>query len=249
MTRQRMVALCDILGFKRLIESRPLDKLLAHDLALFRRLTGYSVKQGLFPTDVPRLDELRAQERVGVAWFSDTLLLYARDDDELSRRNVLETVGWLLFMTTKTKTPLRIGIDHGEFHASPEDEVFVGRALVGAYELERSQEWIGGALTANAAAQVPPRTTTGARSQWWVCEYSVPMKNGKTFDTLAIDWTQTIHTSFELRWSKERANPTEEERLREGSAWAKWENARSFHDSICVQCFPTNRERDRLKIF
>lgn len=249
MTGNRTVAVCDILGFRSLLMTRPLQELLEGELAIFRKLVGFSVKHEEPTSLPPGLNDMRSQGRVGFAWFSDTLLIYSTDDTDISCRNVIETVAWLLFSTMSTPTRVRAGIAYGEFAADSANEAYFGRSVVEAYELEQAQEWAGAALTQGASERLPRRDTTGARFQWHVCEYPVPLKDSHpNCSGLAVDWTQGIHTSFDLQWSRQRSSPSDEERQRQPSICAKWDNTRRFHDSVCVQCHPRNRARDPLKV-
>jgi len=247
---KRLVAVCDILGFRDLVLSQNLEDLLHGDLALFCRLVSFSVKHGEVPELPPKLQAIREQDRVGFAWFSDTLVIYAKDDDDLSCRNVLETVGWLLFTTMWSSTRIRAGVAYGKFYADAANEIFVGPALVEAYEMEQAQMWAGAALTESAAARLPVRTTTGERFQWWVCKYPVPLKVDAQVkcSNLAVDWTQGSHCAFELLWSPSHAEPTEEERTSNPGRYVKWMNTRQFHEEVCVTCHPSNPERDPLKV-
>lgn len=246
----RTVAICDILGFRELVAKNELRVLVNERLGLFRRLLGYCVDKGQFPELPPKLAELRERERIGFAWFSDTVLIYARSDDELACRDVIESVGWLLFATMSTTMRLRAGISYGPLFADPENEIYVGQALVDAHELEQAQQWAGAALTISAANRIPPRTTTGERFQWWVCEYPVPLKPGSHVEcsNLAVDWTQGIHREFDLRWSDTHDEPTADERSQLTSVVEKWRNTRRFHQETCINCYPENRNRDRLKV-
>lgn len=254
MSNKRLIAVCDILGFKKLVNNQNLDKLINEDLSLFRRLVAYSVNHGGVPELPPQLKTIREQDRVGFAWFSDTLLIYAKDDEDISCRNVLETVGWLLFSTMQTHTRLRCGISYGELYAEPENELFIGLAIVEAYELEKAQEWAGAALSESAARRIPERKTNGQRYQWWVCNYTVPLKPPKqglnvNCSNLAIDWTQGIHKKpFDLKWSPSHDEPTLAERQKDESTCCKWENTCRFHREVCITCFSENKARDSLKV-
>lgn len=250
MADKRLVAVCDILGFKELVKNRDLNKLIIDELSLFRRLVGFSLNHGRIPELPPELNAIREQNRVGFAWFSDTLLIYAKDDHDLSCRNLLESVGWLLFNTMWTPTRLRGGISYGEFYAEQENELYVGPAIVEAYELEQAQQWAGAALADTAASRIPPRNSSGERLQWWVCEYEVPLKNDASVhcSNLAIDWTQGIHKKKVLKWSPSADEPTEREKLANESVYEKWANMRKFHKDVCISCFSTNATRDPLKV-
>lgn len=246
MTEKRLVAVCDILGFKKMVLSQDVQQLLDGDLSLFRCLVAFSVEQGEVPDLPPALKALREQHRVGFAWFSDTVVIYARSDDDRSCNNVLETVGWLLFNTMWTQTRLRVGIAYGEFFADIINEIYVGRALVEAYELEQAQEWCGAALSESAAQRIATRNDYGELCEW-VCEYQVPIKQeakGKvSCSNLAVDWTQGIHLGLELKWSPTADEPSEEER--QGAVYSKWKNTRQFHEEVCATCRRTNRRRPR----
>jgi hypothetical protein len=232
------VAVCDILGFRSLILENPLRNLLDADFALFRKLLCRSLNQKDLPERPPGLKELRNQDRVGFAWFSDTVLIYAKNDDDDSCQNVIETVQWLVFHTICTRTKIRAGIAYGEFLPDPENELFLGRALVDAYELERSQEWFGAALTPSAVGRLPADIYG-----WLVCKYDVPLKpkaKRECCGKMAVDWTLGIHDWFDSKWSPEKDLPDDDE---DPSLVAKWRNTCSFHDAVCTGCFPKNRRR------
>ena len=252
MADKRFIAVCDILGFRDLVMNRGLEDLMAKELSLFRRLLAFSVMHGDVPDIPPELPVLRNQDKVGLVCFSDTILLYALDDDDLSCRNVLERVGWLLFTTMISTYPTRIraGIAYGEFYADPTNELYVGPALVEAYELEQAQVWAGAALTERAAARLPDRISTGQRWQWWVCKYPAPLKSCArvSCSNLVVDWTQGNHKNFILEWSRSHPEPTPLERDADPGRYEKWVNTRRFHKEVCVTCFPGNRSRDPLKV-
>ncbi len=244
------VAVCDILGFKRLVMTRPLDQLLERQLSFFRRLLSYSIKHENVPDLPPNLIDLRAQNRVGFAMFSDTILIYSKDDDDISCRNVIETVAWIILTNMSTELKIRAGIAYGEFFADPENELYYGPALVEAYELEKAQEWAGGSLTIGAAKRIPPITSTGERFQWYICNYPVPLKpdSGIMPSGIAVDWTQYIHNSMPFVWSEKNREPTEEDKSNHPSEYNKFKNTKKFHEDVCVQCFPENRGKYPLKV-
>ena len=48
MKAQYMIAVCDILGFSKLIESNPLDKVVDHTLGWFRKALHHSIHKNGF---------------------------------------------------------------------------------------------------------------------------------------------------------------------------------------------------------
>lgn len=226
-----MVAVCDVLGFKNLVMNSSAD-VLHKQLGILRKILGFSTAHGEYPSSAPSLKVVRNQSRVGVAWFSDTILLYALDDSKLSQRNLLETVGWLLFATIPgTRVRLRAGIAYGELFVDPENESYLGKAIVEAHQLEQVQEWAGGALTPSAAEQLPDIQAFGQRLQWWVKRYPAPLKPDASralCSPWVVDWTFGIHDFTTLPSSAERDQPTAEEVEAHPNICAKWANVRAL---------------------
>lgn len=157
----------------------------------------------------PGLKALQDQAHVGVARFSDSVLLYTRQDSTESLRQLLLAVGWLLFETiTATYTMVRCGISYGRAYIDQENSIFVGWPIIEAYRFEQSQLWAGAALTEAATARVPQDMRSG-NADWWVLPCRVPTKGEPGFlETLAVNWTIGVHApGFRLRWPQHRTNP------------------------------------------
>ena len=64
----------------------------------------------------PTLTDINTHAKVGIAWFSDTILLYTREDSDDCIRALLGTVGWLLFETIlEGHTRIRAGVAYGKW--------------------------------------------------------------------------------------------------------------------------------------
>jgi hypothetical protein len=231
---------CDILGFSNLVENHSLDVVVERALGWFRRSLHHSVFQNAFPGHIPEKGEFEEHSHVGVAWFSDTVLLYTlRDDDEAVRRLIM-SVGWLLFETVIAGTTrIRAGISYGEAYIDRKNAVFVGKPIIEAYRLEQSQQWSGGALTPAARDRVPQYARGGQFADWWVVPYKVPLKGAHLCDTLAINWTWGEHSvPLVLRWSERSDFPTDAEQREKPDICQKFVNTKEFHDRVCIQCQP-----------
>jgi hypothetical protein len=230
---RRLVAVAALLGFTETIRTQPLSSVVAGPVAFVRRCLRHSSHQSGWPSDyLPTLAEIRAQNRVGVAWFSDTILLYALSDGDEHAKAVVETAAWLQFETFHgVRTALRIGIDYDEFYADAEASVFVGKALVNAYHLEEAQEWVGGALTPEAAARV---RATGDES--YLADYNVPFRE-ESRRSATLAWIEIPHQPSQLRFEPlaqalaDAANESIRQSIRR-----KWRNAKVYHDSQCEIC-------------
>ena len=82
MQQNYMIAVCDILGFKALIERTKLEEVVGGSLAWFRKALNHSLHKKEFPSSPPPTSDLYTHPNVGVAWFSDTVLLYTKHDTD-----------------------------------------------------------------------------------------------------------------------------------------------------------------------
>lgn len=244
----RMVALCDILGFSPLIETEPLADIIEHHLPRFLDALENSVTHNQPVEGDLSITRLPQSDKLGVAWFSDTVLLYALDDSDEACKKVIETAGWLLFRTLfgSPRTRMRIGVSYGEFYVNEQKDLFLGKVIVEAHKIERQQVWMGGALSKSAEARmrcILPSFFTGS----YLTEYPVPVKGDKHSDLvglLAIDWTQGFHDSLDMLWSSTSDEPTPSEWRKHPDICAKWSNTRRFHQDVCVRCNQRNSLRE-----
>ncbi|MFC2169663.1 hypothetical protein ACFLRM_03725 [Acidobacteriota bacterium] len=254
--KDAMVAVCDILGFKNVLYSQPLEDIVKFGFGYLRKAIYYCLHQKNLPEHEPTFDDFQAQDRVGIAWFSDSILLYSLEDNEDGYRDLIETSAWLINSTiTRPDLRFRVGVSHGQVFIDPKNHIYLGRAISEAYELQSRQEWSGGALTVNAGAKIPQHVKdTNFPHPWHLVKYYVPLKatkrNGITilekgkpvqdkliivaYPQLAIDWTRFLHTSFRMDWSEERTEPLPDEAPID--VITKWKNTLKFHNKVCAFC-------------
>lgn len=238
MYRKYTIALCDILGFSELVNTNDIRNIVENILAWLRKSLHHSLHKNAFPEHVPPYSELQTSSKIGMAWFSDTLLLYTREDSDECIQELFGTLGWLLFETMlHGATRLRGGISYGEAFIDIENSLYVGHPIIEAYKHEQRQQWSGASLDEKAVERVPMDARTGRFVDWWVVPYSVPLKDGSTFDTLAIDWTIGRHfPGTFLPWSKTSPEPTDMDWKARRGICEKWKNTKQFHDQICRHC-------------
>lgn len=238
------VALCDILGFKDLVRNTNLSVLVEQHLAWFRKALNHSIIRGEFPEITPPTTELDSHVHIGVVWFSDTILLYSREDTDDAIREVLTAVAWLIFETmVQGKTRIRAGIAYGEAFIDPENSLFVGQPIIDAYDLEKKQQWSGAALTKSAVDRLPEAVRSGKYADWWVTPYEVPLKKEATLATLAVNWSQGLHPpSWRFKWSKNSDLPAPSDWDAQHDICEKFVNTKIFHEKYCHQCRSTDRK-------
>ena len=232
------IAVCDILGFSDLVRDNELGVVVDGSLGWFRKALRHSVHKAAFPTEAPPTPDLDRHNKIGVAWFSDTILFYSKEDTDASIQELLSTVGWLVFETMiHGRTRVRGGVAYGDAYIDPVNSLFVGRPIVEAYNLEQRQQWSGAALAPSAVQRLPEAARTGTFADWWVKPYDVPLKKKETLSTLAVNWNQGIHhPSWRLLWSKDSDDPTDSDWALTPNVCEKFTNTKKFHERFCTYC-------------
>lgn len=235
-----MVAMCDILGFKKLVEMFPASQIKERSFGYLKKALKFSVEKNI-PETVPSVNELLkslTNYRLGLALFSDTILIYTLEDTDTSVNNLISTLGWLMFATIGfSDVRLRCGVSFGEAEMDVPNAAYVGKALVEAYELQESQEWAGGALTPKAVERLPTEAKT------YLIQYKVPRKTKQPMETLAINWTIGSHEpgEFPSPWNTITREPTTRDWFERPDVCRKWWNTVAFHDAMCRKCKPIQK--------
>jgi len=87
----------------------------------------------------------------GCSWFSDTFLLYSLDDSIKSYNTVYSAAKQFFdYMTITKKWLLRGAIAVGDFYVDMNNSIYLGEALIDAYNFTEKQDWIGMVLTPTA---------------------------------------------------------------------------------------------------
>lgn len=237
MNNNYTIAVCDILGFSKLVETTQPDRVVTNTLGWIRKALYHSIHEDN-PKNVPNITELNRHTQIGFAWFSDTILLYTREDTTECIRTLIRTVSWFMFDTMLNhNTRIRCGVSYGQAVIEPENDIYVGKPIIEALNLEKIQLWSGGALTSEAVQRIPADAREGQNIYWWLVPYEVPTKEGNPFKTLAIDWTQGIHNPKDFfPWSKTKEKPTELDWMTRRDICEKWFNTKKFHDEVCDYC-------------
>jgi hypothetical protein len=240
MKKDCIIAVCDILGFTELVRRNAIDRVVDSSFGWFRRALYHSLHKGEFPQDAPTLEQLQDHSNLGLALFSDTILLYTLEDTDECFRALTSSIAWLLFITMfTTDCRLRCGISYGEAYIDSKNSVFIGKPIIDAHDLERSQAWSGGALSLNAVQRVPEEARSGVFADWFLRQYKVPLQENKSLDTLAINWAMGWHPPWvEMSWSEKHKDPPPEEWEKRPRLCEKWKNTKRFHDEVCLLCSP-----------
>lgn len=237
MSENRMVAVCDILGYSNLVRDHSLQELRDYHVGNILNVIKSSVpNHGKNITSPTQLELLRTGI-VGHVAFSDTMVIYSLNDDRDGRKNVLDAVYRLLCIPMNTPYyRYRVGISYGEMYVDRENGIYIGKALIEAHDIEVLQEWSGAALTESAANMFRDYFPENSI----LVDYNVPIKGDTTKILTVVNWTLANHKIAPAKrnwmWRVEEGqrvscykNPEFERKIR---------NTETFHLEKCVQCYP-----------
>ena len=134
----RWVAYLDLLGTSKLIESEhwiQVFSVYAESLKQFRRES----------FDEYLIDSFS---------FSDSFILYTVDQSDISYRALDSFARLFVVSLIQRGIPIRGAMSCGYFYADSENDLFFGQALIEAYRVGESQDWLGFVLCESAVAQL-----------------------------------------------------------------------------------------------
>jgi hypothetical protein len=178
----RYVALMDILGFSQRIRTRGTQECaailhyLSEDCSAMEEQVSFKVLESGFSEHKFHFSRLHFSDTVAI--WSEPVSESAEDREAVLIPFLFELCS-LIYRGIRNGIPLRVGVAFGQLYADIRESILVGPALVEAYEIEESQEWIGcGAGRSCCAQALEP-----------LVEYEVPVKAGKEPVPYALDWT------------------------------------------------------------
>lgn len=144
------VAYLDILGFKNMLEE---SRMTVSKASAGRRPMHLDLFVKNHYGDV--LDAIQrgnewCRDMVSIAWFSDSFILFSHDDTLKSFGATIYSAGAFFGEAVCREMPLRGALSFGEFYADVEKGIFLGLALIDAYEYAEAQDWIGLVITPGA---------------------------------------------------------------------------------------------------
>jgi len=101
----------------------------------------------------------------------------------------------------------------GQFRADDETNTIMGEAVTDAAQWYEETDWIGVHFTPRSFLEIE-RLMLNAddRKEWALFPYDVPLKNGSTLNTFAINWPKVFLVGSQRPWS---GNPPPKQKLLE----------------------------------
>ena len=136
---QRFVVHVDVLGMSTLVAKDP-------ELAwnLLSRLV--EARKDAHATSLTFLDSaetVATPQHVQAVTFSDTIILFSRGATLNDLRTILVMATQLLSKALHLCVPIRVGVAVGTFFFNLDESMYAGPALIEAYHLGESAQWIG----------------------------------------------------------------------------------------------------------
>lgn len=179
----RAVAYFDILGFKKRIETTPLE-IISSD---YERIIIQT--DGEFFIDNGQITRREVCYRY---IFSDSLFLIAKEDTEESFVDMFSYAWRMMQEFIVSGFALRGAISYGEVYANIDANVFVGQAIVDAAVLEGQQEWIGAVVNDDVIRRYSNifenNDIQSEVLRRLLPIHDVPLKNGKCKEYHVINW-------------------------------------------------------------
>lgn len=235
MSENHMVAVCDILGYSNLVREHSLQELVNYHLGNIVNVVKSSIPTRKENTSAPTQVELMETGSVGHVSFSDTVIIYSLADDRDGRKNVLDAVYRLLCIPMNTPYyRYRMGIAYGEMYVDLNRDIYIGKALVEAHDLEVLQEWSGASLTDSAANMFKDYFPENSM----LVDYDVPIKGNTTKRLSVVNWTLANHeiVTDQENWMWRAEKGQRVTRYKIPEIEQKIQNTEKFHFDMCVQC-------------
>lgn len=181
-SRSALVGAFDILGFKRLMSTADLQELSGQMERLIQILGGCGEKPAVFEVDGHRSSGVPI-----VLQASDSFVVFSDVKNDADVVQLLWNIHHLIFHAIQLEFPIRGAIAYGEALVQTEPPIFIGPAVVEAFEWEKCQAWAGACLAPSLLSHVRERHLREALFPL-VVPYTLPLHKGAQ-DGLAVNWT------------------------------------------------------------
>ncbi len=133
---KRWFAYFDLLGFANLVRTSEIESVLP-----------------IYETVLKAIEEKAEPKKakgIGYSWFSDTFIMFSKGSS-LEEFVLIEQISRLFFQKLiLKKIPVRGSISYGKLYTQQDKNIFLGEALIDAYEYGENQNWLNFIITPSA---------------------------------------------------------------------------------------------------
>lgn len=181
MSSERYVALFDILGFKTIVGNNLLDRVVQIFGEFLKDAEGYQIFATVLGPESRQLISFKV--------FSDTIFVYSHDDSIEAFQRLVKFCQFLVGNSFNKGLLLRGAITKGEVVIR--DDIFIGKPIVRAYQMEQEQDWVGCWIDDVCVSDEKPKY----RSLIWdyaFIQYDIPLKSGVVEQHWALNWVWAV---------------------------------------------------------
>ena len=206
------LALFDILGFKQIIESRPLNIAIKSLGNLEQIVNDLLCREGM-----------GSPNHLEVRWFQDTLIIISTGDTNRQLTSIIQYCSALLALTFAEGIFLRGAVTHGEAYITP--TAALGKPIVNAYAMEQNQEWIGCWIDLECVKAADAETKRWLGESNIIFPYPVPFKDGVLQSEFVLNWPLCLISESGLKALQQGWNKLSPEER------PSWEVLRKIHNT------------------
>lgn len=163
-----------MLGFRSWLESEGSSEVFTYVRGFLNLMIRASLPGSIVHPD---MSVTVKDENISCINFSDSIVFYTRDDSEQCLETMLTVSGeFMNSVITGPSRMIRGAIAHGDFLADPTANAYVGQALVDAYLLEGSQDWLSCSIARSVESR-PGFEALRLKYPNFIVKALVPLKN------------------------------------------------------------------------
>jgi hypothetical protein len=185
------VAFLDIVGFKNLIIR---DLGFENAIAKLRRI---SEKDSKIESQFNHEDFEKNDKPIRIVRFSDTIFIFTRGATQEDLCNLLHTSSQLMAISVKEEILLKGAIAYGAVLCNEEDQLYVGKPIIDAYELEQDLNYLGLTLhhtTEKKLNEFKSLCNKPGRTEEFILTEETPFKSGKVVHK-NVNWPLIMNLS------------------------------------------------------
>lgn len=189
----RFVAHIDILGMRAMVSRDP--------ETAWKVLSGLAnVRDHIGKIQLTNISSAQQQmlaESVFSVMFSDTIVLFTKTESDNDLQALLIASAEILHKAMCAYVPVRIGVAAGEFFFNIEDSLYLGPALIEAYEIGEASQWLG-VRTTEAVYKQATHANFKSGAKDIVIPTSIPTKLGFV-PGYALNWVAMFKHDFKVK--------------------------------------------------
>lgn len=136
-------------------------------------------------------------ERVFSVMFSDTIVLFTKEDSILDLRLIILATTELFHKALCKCVPVRAGIAHGTFFFNISESMYAGPALIEAYSIGEEAKWLG-IVTSEYVHHQAKMADLKSGTNNVVIPTSIPIQDGER-NGFAVNWPAVFSHDFNVK--------------------------------------------------